>query len=85
MPGNLQGRHIRESGPRGAVLVSCEHGELQRPQRLLVCSACWSVAEVDIAAPRPVPKRSRWRESSFAALSTRKPMAGRWLPRGVYG
>ena len=27
-PGNLQGRHIRESGPKGAYLLSVEDGEL---------------------------------------------------------
>ena len=28
-PGNLQGRHLRETGPKGAVLVSVEEGEAE--------------------------------------------------------
>lgn len=47
-PGNLQGRHIRETGPRGAVLVTYEDGGLQRPQRLLVDVVRWALANVDI-------------------------------------
>ena len=30
-PGNLQGRHIRETGPKGAYLVTVEDGELTEP------------------------------------------------------
>jgi len=47
-PGNLQGRHVRETGPRGAVLVTYEDGQLQRPQRLLVDVVRWALANVDI-------------------------------------
>lgn len=47
-PGNLQGRHIRETGPRGAMLVSYEDGVVQAPQRLIVDVVRWAVANVDI-------------------------------------
>jgi len=49
MPGNLQGRHIREPGARGAVLVNTEHGELQRPERFFVDVVRWDVVHVDIS------------------------------------
>lgn len=52
MPGNLQGRHIKEPGARGAMLVSYESGELQRPQRLLVDVVRWALAEVDISGAK---------------------------------
>jgi DNA repair exonuclease SbcCD nuclease subunit len=52
MPGNLPGRHINETGPRGAMLVTYENGELQRPERLLVDVVRWALAEVDISAAR---------------------------------
>lgn len=46
-PGNLQGRHVRECGPRGAVLASVEGGEVRRVERLLVDVLRWQVMEVD--------------------------------------
>ncbi|HVL56033.1 MAG TPA: DNA repair exonuclease [Burkholderiaceae bacterium] len=48
--GNLQGRNVRECGPRGALLVRCEHGELQRPDRLLVDVVRWQLARIDVSA-----------------------------------
>jgi DNA repair protein SbcD/Mre11 len=52
MPGNLQGRHVKEPGARGAMLVNYENGELQRPQRLLVDVVRWAMAEVDISGAK---------------------------------
>ena len=51
-PGNLQGRHIREDGPRGAVLVHVQHGEVSRLERLELDVVRWwalSVATDGIA------------------------------------
>jgi DNA repair protein SbcD/Mre11 len=48
--GNLQGRHIREPGARGALLVTYEDGEVKRPERILVDVVRWAVAAVDIGA-----------------------------------
>ncbi len=52
MPGNLQGRHVQELGPRGAMLVSYENGELQPPQRIFVDVLRWQMAEVDISTAK---------------------------------
>ena len=46
--GNLQGRHAREPGPRGALMYTCDGGVVRRPERLLVDVVRWAVAEVDI-------------------------------------
>jgi DNA repair exonuclease SbcCD nuclease subunit len=46
-PGNLQGRHIRETGARGALLVSAESGEITDVERLEVDVLRWHVLEVD--------------------------------------
>ncbi|GGE91579.1 metallophosphoesterase family protein [Massilia psychrophila] len=48
-PGNLQGRHIREAGPRGALLVSFENAEIGTVDRLLVDVLRWHALEVDVA------------------------------------
>jgi DNA repair protein SbcD/Mre11 len=52
--GNLQGRHVREPGARGALLVTCDDGELQRPERIEVDVVRWATATVDI---RPATTR----------------------------
>ena len=47
-PGNLQGRHVRESGPKGACLVSVLEGEVIDVTTVELDSVRWSVLEVDI-------------------------------------
>jgi DNA repair exonuclease SbcCD nuclease subunit len=48
-PGNLQGRHIRECGAHGALLVSAEHGEICALERLEVDVLRWHALDVDIS------------------------------------
>lgn len=48
-PGNIQGRHIRESGTRGALLVTAEDNEITDVERLEVDVLRWLVLEVDIS------------------------------------
>lgn len=48
-PGNLQGRSVRECGPKGAVLVDVADGQvLGEPRRLLVDRARWAAPTVDL-------------------------------------
>lgn len=49
-PGNLQGRHVRETGARGAVLVTVANDGAIRLERLLVDVLRWHHLEVDAAA-----------------------------------
>ena len=49
-PGNLQGRHIREAGPRGALMVSAEGADIGSVERLHVDVLRWHALEVDVAA-----------------------------------
>jgi DNA repair exonuclease SbcCD nuclease subunit len=49
-PGNLQGRHIRETGARGAVLVTVDEAGEQSLERLLVDVLRWHHLEVDVSA-----------------------------------
>jgi hypothetical protein len=46
-PGNLQGRHIRECGPRRALLVTVEAGEITDLDRFEVDVLRWHALEVD--------------------------------------
>jgi DNA repair exonuclease SbcCD nuclease subunit len=47
-PGNLQGRHIRETGPRGAVIVTADEQGIQDINRLFVDVLRWASLEVDV-------------------------------------
>ncbi len=49
-PGNLQGRHIREAGPRGALLVTAEGSDIQLVERLHVDVLRWRALNVDVSA-----------------------------------
>lgn len=49
-PGNLQGRHIREPGPRGALLVTTDEAEIQSVERLIVDVLRWHALDVDVSA-----------------------------------
>lgn len=46
-PGNLQGRHIRETGARGAVLVTVDDAVVQKVERLFVDVLRWHGVYVD--------------------------------------
>ncbi len=49
-PGNLQGRHVRETGPKGAYLVTVEEGEVVDLATLELDVVRWSVLDVDVTA-----------------------------------
>jgi DNA repair exonuclease SbcCD nuclease subunit len=48
-PGNLQGRNVRERGPKGAVIVDVTDGHVTDVRRLIVDSARWAEVSVDLA------------------------------------
>ncbi len=48
-PGNLQGRHIRETGPKGCTLVTVENGEIATVEHHALDVMRWSVCEVDVS------------------------------------
>ncbi|MAA97893.1 MAG: DNA repair exonuclease [Stappia sp.] len=48
-PGNIQGRNIRETGEKGAVLVSVSDGRVTELERLVVDRARFERLDVDVA------------------------------------
>jgi len=46
-PGNVQGRHVREAGPKGASLVTVTNGEVESVQHLPLDVARWANCAVD--------------------------------------
>lgn len=53
-PGNLQGRHARETGPKGATLVTVEDGRVETVEHRVLDVARWAVCRVD-ASPASTP------------------------------
>ena len=49
-PGNLQGRNIRESGPKGVCLVTVEDGDVSQLEHIALDVARWSLVRVDVSA-----------------------------------
>ncbi len=54
-PGNLQGRHARETGPRGALLVDADGGQVQRVERLHTDVLRWDQLTVDVSGASSLP------------------------------
>jgi DNA repair protein SbcD/Mre11 len=48
-PGNLQGRSVREPGPKGAVVVDVEDGHIIGVERLILDRARWAVITIDLS------------------------------------
>ena len=48
-PGNLQGRHVREPGPRGAVVVTAEGTSILSVERVFTDVLRWHQLDVDLS------------------------------------
>ena len=49
-PGNLQGRHVKETGPKGATVLTLENGRLSALEHHSVDVVRWAELEVDARA-----------------------------------
>ena len=49
-PGNLQGRHVREAGPKGACLVTVDEGQVVEVAALTFDVVRWAVLDVNVVA-----------------------------------
>ncbi len=80
-PGNLQGRHIRETGPRGAVLVTADDSGIVSVDRLIVDVMRWERVDVDASTaddlPAVVALASRAFEALLSSQADSKPMSMR--------
>lgn len=48
-PGNIQGRHIRETGAKGCTLVTVDHGEVAEAEHRNLDVMRWALCELDVA------------------------------------
>ena len=51
-PGNLQGRHARETGAKGATLVTVQHERVSAVEHRALDEVRWHVAEADVSDER---------------------------------
>jgi len=51
-PGNLQGRHARETGPKGATVVVVENGRVQTAEHYELDAVRWRQLDVDVHQAR---------------------------------
>lgn len=67
-PGNLQGRSVRETGPRGAVLVTVTDGAVSDIERLIVDDARWHEVQVDLDGLEALPDLWRAVETALTPI-----------------
>jgi exonuclease SbcD len=53
-PGNIQGRHIREAGPKGCTLVTVKSGEIQEVEHRDLDVMRWAHCKLDVSAVETV-------------------------------
>jgi DNA repair exonuclease SbcCD nuclease subunit len=78
-PGNIQGRHMKETGPRGCTLVTVEDGGCSAEHRELDV-VTWTICDVDISASEStddVLDRTRVRLEDEAKRSDGRLLAAR--------
>ena len=85
-PGNLQGRHIRETGPKGAVIVNADETGVLSVERLMTDVLRWHVVDVDASGAVNINEVVRLIGQSFEHLvevnHDNKPMMARVILAG---
>ena len=69
-PGNLQGRHARETGPKGASVVTVEGERVRSVEHRALDEVRWHLAEADVSGERSLDGAlERVREALNAAVA----------------
>ncbi len=79
-PGNLQGRNIRETGAKGALLVTAQGADVQSVEQVFVDVLRWHRLAVDVSAAQSLEQASRLVGAALEALAGEQPAA---LPLAV--
>lgn len=69
-PGNIQGRHIREAGPKGCTLVTVEDGEVKSVEARHLDVLRWSLCHVDVGGCNRTDEVYGRVQSEFETLLT---------------
>lgn len=85
-PGNLQGRHIRETGPRGAVMVHADEDNIVSVERICTDVLRWHRLEVNVASAGDLVETVRLVGQALEKLvddePTTKPLSVRVVLKG---
>lgn len=84
-PGNIQGRHIREIGPKGCTLVTVDNGEVFEATHRDLDVLRWLLCEVDVTVCKTIDDiYEQVREALHQALDTAagRPVAARLVLKG---
>ena len=79
-PGNLQGRHVRETGAKGACLVTIADGAVANVAFTPLDAARWAIAVIDAtgcARPTDIGERARAELAPLVAEAEGRPLAVR--------
>lgn len=85
-PGNLQGRSVRECGPKGAMLVQVEDGRVAEVEHLVLDQARWESLIIDVGGTADETEALRAIEAAFAPAADaagHRPMAVRLTLSGA--
>jgi DNA repair protein SbcD/Mre11 len=84
-PGNLQGRHPKETGPKGCTLVTVEDGRVVAVEHRTVDVLRWAALEVPAAGADVATLTGRIAEAVRAALATAdgRPVLARLILTGA--
>ena len=85
-PGNIQGRHIRESGPKGCTLVTVEDREVAEVEHRDLDVMRWSLCDLDVSASGTMDDLyEQVREGLQSALDAAegRPVAARLVLQGA--
>lgn len=85
-PGNIQGRHIRELGPKGCTMVTVKNGEISDVMHRDLDVLRWSLCEVDVTVSETVDDiYEQVREALQQALDSAegRPVAARLVLQGA--
>jgi DNA repair exonuclease SbcCD nuclease subunit len=85
-PGNLQGRHARETGPKGATLITASDGRIVAVEPRVLDVARWELRSVDVAEGMhldDVLDASRRAVEAATEAADAMPMAIRLVLRGT--
>ena len=85
-PGNIQGRHIREVGPKGCTLVTVEGGVIVEVEHRDLDVMRWSLCELDVSTSETVDdiyEQVRAELQSALDAADGRPIAVRLILRGA--
>ncbi len=87
-PGCIQGRHIREAGAKGCVLVSVDEGSVAEIEKIPLDVLRWSLCDIDLTdvdEKRKVVERVRQSIEQERAMAEDRPLAMRIRLQGATG